>query len=78
MSVTTRLAETNPTGASRLGTLRHTGPCGRRVRCWRPSCRDANADYRTLEVVGGKVLAYCHGGVVPVDSIVMAMIEAAA
>lgn len=53
----------NPTTpAPTPAPLRHDGPCGRRSACWRPACRAAWGDYRTVEVLGdGLVLAYCHG-----------------
>jgi hypothetical protein len=42
--------------------IRHDGPCGRRVRCWRPECRARFGELATVEVLAtGEWLAYCHG-----------------
>lgn len=43
-------------------SLQHSGPCGRRERCWRSACRDAFGAYLTVEVLDdGTVIARCHG-----------------
>ena len=42
--------------------LRHAGPCGRRVPCFRAECRAEFGDYATVEVLpNGTRLARCHG-----------------
>lgn len=45
----------------RRPALRHDGPCGPRVECWRVACRTAWPGYRTVEYVAGRWLARCHG-----------------
>lgn len=42
--------------------FRHTGACGVREFCWRPSCRREFGDYRTIErwPSTGLVIARCH------------------
>ena len=41
--------------------LRHKGPCGRRVHCWRPACRAEFGEYLTVEVLDdGSAVAFCH------------------
>lgn len=40
--------------------LIHEGPCGPRTRCWRPACRAAWGDYRTVEWTARAVIARCH------------------
>lgn len=44
--------------------LRHDGPCGRRIRCWRPECLAEFGDMATVEVLprSSLWLARCHGG----------------
>ena len=42
--------------------LRHTGPCGPRVRCHRATCRARFGEYATVELLrDGTRLARCHG-----------------
>ena len=60
------------------GPFRHKGPCGDRVRCFRKSCRDRNRDYLTVELVAGRAIFYCHRANVPIDPLVLEMIQAAA
>lgn len=41
--------------------LRHSGPCGRRIRCWRPDCQERFGEARTVEILPtGEWLAFCH------------------
>jgi hypothetical protein len=43
--------------------LRHNGPCGRRLECWREECRERFPGFATIEVLrDGTRLAYCHAG----------------
>lgn len=43
--------------------LRHGGPCGRRIVCFRPECRAEFGLYLTVEIFrNGTALAHCHGG----------------
>lgn len=48
-------------------TIRHAGPCGRRVPCWRPECPMAFRGYPTVEILAAEAIAYCHRLTVPVD-----------
>jgi hypothetical protein len=57
--------------------IRHLGPCGQRRRCYRPECREAFGDYPTIELVGGRMIAYCHRTEAPVDSVLLRMLDAA-
>jgi hypothetical protein len=47
--------------------IRHSGPCGRRVPCWRLECRRAFSGYPTIEILRDVALAYCHKVVTPLD-----------
>lgn len=48
-------------------TIRHAGPCGRRVPCWRPECRAAFPGYATIEILASVAICFCHRLIVPVD-----------
>jgi hypothetical protein len=48
-------------------TIRHKGPCGRRVACWRPECRQAFGAYPSIEILADKAIAFCHRLAVPLD-----------
>lgn len=39
---------------------RHRGICGRRVECWRDSCRSRFGELRTVEILVDQVIARCH------------------
>lgn len=58
--------------------LRHAGPCGRRIHCYRPECRRAFGPYRTVEIVDRTIIYFCHGLRVPADSIDLGMLGATA
>jgi hypothetical protein len=47
--------------------LRHKGPCGRRLTCWRPECRRAFGAYPTIEILPDVALAFCHRMAHPTD-----------
>lgn len=47
--------------------LRHKGPCGRRLHCWRAACRAAFDPYPTLELLSDQLIARCHGLAHPTD-----------
>lgn len=63
---------------STFGPIRHEGPCGRRRFCYRSECRVAFGPHPTIEVVEGRVVAYCHRTVTPIDPIILGMLDAAA
>jgi hypothetical protein len=50
-----------------IGPLRHKGPCGRRVACWRPECRSEFGSYLTVELLADMAIARCHGLAHPTD-----------
>lgn len=51
-----------PLAFTRDHVLAHEGPCGERVRCWRPECLAHWGDIATVEVLpSGERLARCHG-----------------
>lgn len=56
--------------------IRHDGPCGRRARCYRADCREQWGDVPTVEVVAGRVVAYCHRLIVPADPVTLRRIAA--
>jgi hypothetical protein len=56
--------------------MRHSGPCGRRVACWRPGCRAEWAPYATVEVLVDGILARCHGGRYPASDLIARMVAA--
>jgi hypothetical protein len=61
----------------RLGPLRHSGPCGRRVRCHRADCRQRFGPYATVEILrSGIVLYRCHGVRTVVDDLTLEMLAA--
>ena len=51
----------NDTTRNHRPQLRHSGPCGPRIPCWRPSCRAAFGALNTIEVLPLLVIARCHG-----------------
>jgi hypothetical protein len=40
--------------------MRHAGPCGRRIPCFRPDCRQQFHAAPTIEILPNAALAYCH------------------
>jgi hypothetical protein len=59
--------------------IRHAGPCGHRRHCHRATCRERFGDLPTIELLSdGRAIAYCHRAIVPVDALLLEMIEAAA
>lgn len=44
--------------------LRHAGPCGRRIACYKVECRQRFAGYLSVEILpSGIAIAYCHGAI---------------
>ncbi len=58
---------TTPIREQFTGALRHDGPCGRRVRCFRAECRAEFGDVATLEILAVVALAFCHRLAMPTD-----------
>jgi hypothetical protein len=54
--------------------IRHRGSCGPRRPCYRSACRERFGAYATVELLPDRVMAYCHGSIQPVDSVILGML----